>query len=170
MRTRLLALLLSVLILFSPSLFASEIYKIVHADGTVSYSDQPPLDEQADEVALPDLFVTPAVPVPAASAMSAAQTPPAQSKAVRIHAPMDEEVIRGADNRLSIAVSVTPAIEENERLQLFHNGSPYSSPQSSGQWNLMRLNPGTHKFSVQLLDASGENRGQSRTVTVYVIL
>ena len=165
---RFIVLHLLVLALLSESLAAAEIYKVINADGSVSYSDQPPVEGAAEEVVLPDLFVTPSVPVrPIASVTPTAAVTP---KIVRIHSPLDEEIVRGSDNRLSVSVSVSPSIEDNEKLQLFQNGNAYGQPQSSGQWNLSRLNPGTHKISVQLLDANGQNRGQSTTVTVYVIL
>jgi hypothetical protein len=150
------------------SLSAAEIYKVVNADGSVSYSDQPPLDGPVDEVTLPDLFIMPSVVVPTVSAQSS--TSNTQSKSVRIHAPLDEEVIRGSDNRLSINVSVSPQIAEDEKLQLYQNDKPYGPAQSSSQWNLARLIPGVHKFYVQLIDANGQKRATSSTVTVYVIL
>lgn len=163
---------LSLLALFSLSSqhSAAEIYKIINSDGTISYSDQPPVDAQTEEVALPDVFVLPAVSVPSAPARVATQNPSPSSKSVRIHSPLDEEVVRGPDNSLSIRVSVSPAIAEDEKLQLIHNGSHYGEPQSSGEWNLTRLPPGTQKFSVRLVDANAQNIGESSTITVYVIL
>lgn len=155
---------------FSASLCAAEIYKVVNSDGSISYSDQPPKDAAADEVVLPEIFILPSVDVPTVSALSSAQTADLQSKSVRIHSPLNEEVIRGSDNRLSIVVSVSPTIAEDERLQLLQNGKPYGPAQSSGQWNLARLLPGTQKFSVQLVSNTGQIRGQSSTVTIYVIL
>ena len=155
---------------FFSSLCAAEIYRVINSDGTISYSDQPPSDGIADQVALPDLFILPSVEVPKVSVPNSDQKAELKLKSVRIHSPMDEEVIRGPDNRLNIIVSVSPSIEENERLQLFHNGSPYGSAQSSGQWDLARLAPGTQKFSVQLVTTGGEIHGQSSTFTVYVIL
>ena len=152
------------------SLCAAEIYRVINSDGTISYSDQPPSDGAADQVTLPDLFILPSVKVPEASTPNSVQKADIKLKSIRIHSPMDEEVIRGPDNRLNIVVSVTPSIDEGERLQLFHNGVPYGSAQSSGQWALARLAPGTQKFSVQLVTTEGEIHGQSSTFTVYVIL
>lgn len=158
------------LIGFSSSLYAAEIYKVINSDGSISYSDQPFDEATANEVTLPEIFILPSVDVPTVSVLGPAPTPDLQSKSVRIHSPLNEDVIRGSDNRLSIVVSVSPTIGEDERLQLLHNGEPYGPAQSSGQWNLARLLPGTQKFSVQLVSTTGESRGQSSTVTIYVIL
>lgn len=160
----------ALLILLSAKLHAAEIYKIVHSDGSVSYSDQPPLESEIDRVELPELFVTPAVLVPSRASFSSPDNNGSSSKTLRINSPLDEEVIRGSDNRLSITVSVSPEMSDTEKLQLFHNGSAYGQPQSSGSWNLARLNPGIQKFNVNLVDASGRIRAQSSTITVYVIL
>lgn len=149
---------------------ADQIFKVINSDGSVSYSDQPPTEGASEEVALPDIFIFPPVAVPSPASTSNNSSAEAQAKEIRIHTPLDEAVLHGSDNRLSIRVSVTPTIAEDESLQLIHNGNPYGPEQSSAQWNLARLNPGTQKFSVQLVDTSGRVLSQSTTITVYVIL
>jgi hypothetical protein len=170
MKNTFVSLIFIALICASSQITAADIYKILHSDGTVSYSDQPPMEGQSDEVVLPDLFVLPAVSIPSSPIANATPSASTPSKSIRIHSPLDEEVIRGPDNSLSIRVSVSPAIAENERLQLIHNGNPYGQPQSSGQWNLTRLPPGTQKFSVQLIGENSQSIGESSPLTVYVIL
>jgi hypothetical protein len=167
---RLIALFLLAFLLYpmAPAM-GGEIYKVIHRDGSVSYSDQPPMEEVSEEVVLPDLILLPAVEVPTVSSLNNGTSSIAQQKIVRIHSPLDEEVLHGTDNRLSINVSVSPSIAEDERLQLMHNGNPYGSAQSSGQWNLAQLNLGIQRFSVHLVDSGGQILSQSASITVYVI-
>lgn len=164
------ALLLIVLTTLLPRMaVAAEIYKIIGSDGSVRYSDQAPPEGGSEAVELPDLFLLPAVPLPSSGAtnFSRAET---ENKTVRILSPMEEEVIHGTDNQINISAAVSPSLSEGERLQLIHNGSAYGPPQTTSQWHLTRLIPGTHKFSVQVLDEQNRLIGQSSTLTIYVII
>ncbi|GEM_PF-1885133 len=164
--------LLALLVSFCLSIgsIAAPIYRAVNDDGSVTFSDQEPLDGYADEVELGKTIIHPAVTVPANPLITASEAENlSSSKKVRIHAPADESVVHGTDNRLTVSVSVSPAIGEREQLQLLHNGSAYGPPQSSGQWNLARINPGTQKFSVRFQDSSGQRISESDTITIYFI-
>ena len=149
----------------------SQIYQTINEDGSVSYSDQPPLNEASQEVQLRPTIIQPAVSIPVEQPVLAAQNSPSiVNKSLRINAPLDESVLHGPDNQVAINVSVTPAIESHEQLQLLHNGQAFGAAQSSSQWNLFRLNPGTHKIAVQLVDETGRVLNQSSDITLYVIL
>ena len=153
------------------NLAVAQIYQVINEDGSVSFTDQAPLEGNGQEVSLGETIIQPAVVIPSPTvALSPQPQQEIENKNIRIHAPADESVIHGADNSVVISVSVTPAIAEGESLQLLHNGTPYSSPQTSGQWNLTRINPGTQKYAVRLLNSSGTTISQSATITLYVIL
>lgn len=155
---------------FSVGSMAAPIYRVINDDGSITFSDQEPLDGAADEVELGETIIHPAVVVPSNPLITVAEDENlSSSKEVRIHVPADESVIHGTDNRLTVSVSVSPAIEEGESLQLLHNGSAYGQPQRSGQWDLARINPGTQHFYVVLQDSNGNNLSQSDTITLYVI-
>lgn len=167
-----IAILYPLLALFcaSAELTAQQIYRQVNPDGTVTYTDQKPADSNAELVELSETIILPAVTVPSTPTI-AAPTPQSESstKQVRIQSPANESVFHGTDNRVTIAVAVSPAIEEGESLQLVQNGSTYGPTQTSSQWNLARLNPGAQFFNVRLLGSNGQMLDESDTVTIFII-
>lgn len=149
----------------------AQIYQVINSDGSISYTDQPPLDEPAEEVQLSPTIIQPAVNIPTARANSSAQnTASTANKTIRINSPLNESVLHGSDNQVVVSVSVTPGIENGEQLQLLHNGQKFGAPQLTGQWNLTRLNPGPQNIVVQLVNEFGQVLSQSAPLTLYVIL
>lgn len=154
-------------LLVSPAAMA-QIYKIVHPDGRVEYTDEPPMDREATEVALPQLIIQPGValpePVEPATPDNGEELQPAT---LTVNAPLDETVVHGSGQRASFSLNARN-VPEGSQFQLIQNGAPVST-HSGANFQSPVLFPGTQTFSVNLLSEQGEILTRSAPIRIYVI-
>tara|TARA_R110001592_G_scaffold363393_1_gene687204 strand:- start:43487 stop:44020 length:534 start_codon:yes stop_codon:yes gene_type:complete len=166
MRTLLLATLLLL-----PLLGTAQIYKSTDDQGNVSYSDTPPTSGPSEQVKLQETNSTPApdMVAPAASSTDSADEEEGAQYSVSIASPANETTIPMGPGNFSISASVEPALSQGALLQLYVDGSPSGSPQSSNNWTLTNVFRGAHDLKVAVVSNRNDPVAESETVRVYVL-
>jgi len=102
----------------------------------------------------------PAAPTPAGPAFSR----------LEVSLPNDE-AIRANNGTFAVGVSLEPALQAGQSLQLLVDGEPYGSPGQSTRFGVTNLARGEHRFAAQVLSGTGEviQTSAEKTVTVQRI-
>lgn len=138
------------------------VYKTVHEDGTITYSDQASPD--AVEVVLN---------VPTSTITSKMQTPTIQTQQptsqkinhkVSILSPQPEATIRNNVGEISIGATIEP--KAAGFFQLHINEEVHES--ATGMFRLKDMNRGTYQYSVKFIDNSGKVIASSDIRNVYL--
>lgn len=150
----------------------TRIYKVVDANGNITFTDKPPMSakENSSSVELNQINISAPPPERARNATSDTSQPETTiDYDITITSPPDSTTIPMGPGNFSLSAVVKPALENNDKLQLILNGEPYGSPQNSPNWSLTNVLRGAHDLSVQAVNNSGKVLSQSRPVRVYVL-
>lgn len=171
MRALGLKILLFSLVCLLTAATQAQIYKIVHPDGRVEYTDEPPMDQELQPVELPALILQPGVPLPPADSRASETSPAAASGAAQARLtllnPQDETVVHGTGRTVEFSLSAENA-PEGSQFQLVHNGAAALTIDQSS-FNSPQLLPGTQTFRVNLLSAEGDSITSTAPIRIYVI-
>ncbi|MDT0593251.1 DUF4124 domain-containing protein [Glaciecola petra] len=144
-------LMLIFILLFSfQTIGENKIYKTVHADGTVTYSDQP--SEGAIEITLH-------VNTSTINSNNARPTPQVQvtqkqsaQYTLSIVSPEADATIRNNNGTIKIAASIAPAV--NGLFELSINQQTHRS--ASGLFTLVNMDRGSYSYSIKFIGTSGK--------------
>ena len=165
-------LLILVLLPFAAS--AAQGYKIVHPDGTVEYTDQPA--KNAEEINLPGAQgYQSSGPSPAATPTSQnTSTTPSTAKSANgdysqfaIASPRAEETISGTGGVVSVAVRLSPSLQQGHQIVISLDGREVARGASTS-FPLSELERGAHLVGAAVVDAGGSTLRQADPVTFYV--
>jgi len=176
---RILALVATLLLttLAVPALAQSDIYKVTHADGSISFTDQPPSGSDSSSVELldnnrintvPGLATTPEVSETEAESeeLVVSELTP---KSVGIMSPIDQTTIPMGPGHFSVMAEVEPELEPGETLQLVMDDAPVDDPITDTTWNLRFVIRGEHTLVINRIDSTGNVIATSEPVVVYVL-
>ena len=160
-----------------PIVAQSDIYKVTHPDGSVSFTDQPPRDDDSSTVELLDNNRTNTIPgfePKPETAETGAETVQSVTtevilKSVRIVSPMDQTTIPMGPGHFSVLADVTPELAPDETLQLLMDDTPVGDPTTNTTWDLRFVIRGEHSLVINRLDSTGEVIATSEPVIVYVL-
>lgn len=169
-----LAVVAATLLNGSPA--CAEVYKIVAADGTVTYTDQAPADGSAP-MDLPELSVieTDIEPLPETTPEaeeSAGLQPPTLRELRRMYGdfritqPAPEETFWGTGNTVVARWESSAPISSGMSVRLFVDGQAQAATQQGTV--TLTLERGEHKIYAELLNARGRRIVTSDTVTFHV--
>jgi hypothetical protein len=142
--------------------FNGKVYKTIHTDGSVTYSDQ--ASPGATEVVLS---------VPTSTFESSAKTtaPTMQRKqkpqinhSVNILSPQAEETIRSNAGEISIHATIEPKL--GGFFQLHINDQIHES--ATGMFRLTNMDRGTYQYIVKFIDNTGKVIASSESRNVYL--
>ncbi len=163
--------IITALLLLSLSTMAlAAVYKHVQPDGSVIYSDRPPV-ENATEIKLPKVHTMPATPVaPPSEATPAPKKAAVNYGEVRITQPQPDATIRENTGQVRVSVMLTTAlkIDDGHRLTFALDGRLIGKPQTEGGITLENVDRGTHSVEARVVDASGQTLARSQAVTFHV--
>lgn len=147
---------------------AQTVYRIVDAQGNVTFTDNP---ERGGEV----LRLAPLPSLPAATRPAAPSAARPLGRPGQPFMPYDRFVIvapaPGASLRggmTPVEVSVSPALREDHQIQLLVNGELSQSPLHSDAFWLAGLPPGQHRLQAELLDSQGRIQHRTDQVTIFI--
>ncbi|MGB0188016.1 MAG: DUF4124 domain-containing protein [Aequoribacter sp.] len=167
-----IALLFLMLTLSSFAQGQTRIYKVVDANGNITFTDKPPIStqEESSAVELNQINISAPPPERARNARIDNSKPEGNiDYDITITSPPDSTTIPMGPGNFSLSASVSPALENGDKLQLILNGEPYGRPQSTSTWGLTNVLRGAHDLSIQAVSNSGKVLSQSRPVRVYVL-
>ena len=160
-----------------PGLAQSDIYKVTHADGSISFTDQPPGDSDSSSVKLLDNNRTNIVPglapkpktTQAEAELEELAVTELIPKSVDITSPIDQTTIPMGPGHFSVLAKVEPELEPGETLQLVMDNTPVDEPITNTTWNLRFVIRGEHTLLVNRIDSAGNVIASSEPVVVYVL-
>ncbi|MGQ8366231.1 DUF4124 domain-containing protein [Glaciecola sp. 1036] len=136
------------------------VYKTVHADGTVTFSDKP--SPGAIEVILGDsTTVIPSSPVPKIEPDVAVKK---KQFNLTIVSPKQEATLRDNSGNFSIQAQLKPSIGGMYNLTI--NGQSFQSP--SGVFQLENMDRGEYSYKVDFTDNSGKIIASSEQRTLFL--
>lgn len=163
------ALMVFLLVLAGHALAGDEIYRWVDRDGVIHYGAQPP-QKDAKPATLPPLQTYPsrggqrALPFAAADA----GRKDALVREVRILAPVQDEIFRDAQNDVSVAVAVLPALPAGAGVVFYLDGKALNpKPSASTNTVLRGLERGEHTVTAAVLDNSGKELLRAAPITFH---
>ena len=162
--------------LLSGSAAGAEVYKIVAADGTVTYTDQAPADGSAP-MDLPELSVIETdietLPESTPEGVESGALQPSTLRELRrmygdfrITQPAPEETFWGTGNVVVVRWESSAPISSEMSVRLFVDGQAQSATQQGTV--TLTLERGEHKVYAELLNARGRRIVTSDTVTFHV--
>jgi len=163
-------LLLLVALLAPLTVVADAVYRTVDAQGNVIFTDTPPADgSAADRIEIQRTNTV--QPPPVTRPPEPVKTEPevaAPEYEINITAPANETSFPMGPGNFSVSVSVQPALEKYDGLQLFMDGAPWGGPQRDSMWDLTNVFRGQHDITVGVIDKDGETLAMSPPVRVFV--
>ena len=158
----------SLILLASPSLFAGEVYRVVDADGQVTFTDSPAANSKAESIDLPKTNIATAPPAHTTEADSEATGDEVPYTSARIAKPLNKATIPPGQKTLIVELVLKPALQEGHRVQLYVDGRPQGAASASTTFSLSGLNRGEHKAHLEVLGADKKRRTKTGSVTFYV--
>ena len=150
-----------------------EVYKYVDEKGVVHYTDKPPSDD-ARPAPLPPLQTYKGGTAPdlgrfsSKAPASAAPRSDAAEVLVQLVTPSADETFRGGERTVPVAVMVTPALTDKQRLVYYLDGTPRSPATTDTAYSFTEVDRGAHTAAVAVVDAAGNELARSSTVTFHV--
>ena len=139
---------------------AAEVYKIVDADGNITYTDQPGASA-AERLNLPQINQTTA-PAKRAEDKPAAETEAnfAGYSSARISSPEDQAVILHNQVNIIVQLVLEPQLQPGHLVQFSVNGVAQGLPVSATAYQLDNIERGSHRIGVAVVN------GRNRTLIV----
>jgi len=162
------ATLASLILLASPSLFASKVYRVIDADGQVTFTDSPAANTKAENVDLPKTNIATAPPAHTTEADSEATGDEVPYTSARIAKPLNKATIPPGQTSLMVELALKPALQEGHLVRLYVDGRPQGAASASTTFSLAGLNRGEHKVHMEVLGADKKRRTKTGSVTFYV--
>ncbi|EKF76138.1 hypothetical protein A11A3_01550 [Alcanivorax hongdengensis A-11-3] len=146
---------------------ASTIYQVTDENGNTVFTDKPPHGSEAKAVQLNRTNTVETTKVPARKVAPAAdnddkKAPHRDYGSLTITSPENETTIRNPDEAVSVAVALTPDLQQGDRLVLFDNGIEQQSMKLSAPER------GVHNLQVKVLGKNGEVLISSDMIEIYV--
>lgn len=171
------AITLAVVLLAAP-LSHAEVYKVVDAQGNVTYTDQPP-DSNAKPEKLRELsIISPQVAEPVGVPIESGVAPEAKEVSIRqlrrahrdfaIVSPKPEEALWGTENQATVKWTTGAPLNAGMGVAVFVDGVA-QEPTNAPVTILTGLDRGEHKVYAELWDDSGRKIATTPTVTFYIM-
>lgn len=153
-----------------------QIYKVTDDEKGVVFTDRPPTvsdstGAQVEQVELQDTNTAAPVTVrpPPPEAVRTSAPDEAPNPTVVITSPADETTIAMGPGNFAVSATASPALDQNERLELLMDGQPVGAAQSSSSWFIEGALRGPHDLVVRRTTTRGATVAVSESVRVYVL-
>lgn len=133
---------LVLLLLFLPlTVAALTVYRVVHPDGTVEFTDEPHPGAEAVTISEPQLVGDPDRP--------AAEEPPYYRR-LAVTAPAADTTVRDPAGRVAVALRLEPPLREGDRVALYLGGERVREAAATG-FELTDLESGTYTLRAEVV-------------------
>ena len=148
----------------------AQIYKYTDANGTTTYSNQPPTGANARAVELQPLnsieSQPPGKPAPPI-APSSEQPPSTLYEVLELTGLPTGEALRANNGNVTVEVLIKPHLQDHHLLRLLLDDQPYGQPSNVPTLQLLNVARGEHRLAVQVIERQSIVQ-QSHTVTFTV--
>jgi hypothetical protein len=160
--------LTSLILLASPSPFASEVYRIVDAEGQVTFTDSPAANTKAETVDLPKTNIATAPPPRTIEGEGEAAGEEVPYTSARITQPLNNATIPPGQKMVVVTLALEPALQEGHLAQLYIDGRAQGPATASTTFSVSNLNRGEHKVYIEVLGGDKKRKAKVDTVTFHV--
>ena len=171
-------LCLALLALITPSFSAqasdyktedlTTVYKVIAADGSISFSDQP--NVQSETLLVPPIPTVPAIPIVNTKPTPAKITSNeaiSRYQSLSILAPANDSAFYSGSGEVDVILDIKPALYDGDQVQLILDGQLMKSDDQI-QSRLKTVSRGTHELRVKLVSSSGKlHKESTSTFTVH---
>ncbi len=169
--------LIPVLLLLLSPLVSAQVYKWVDADGGVHYSDESRAGAKA--ITLPEISIytfdmpkweyTPKPEPVSVQAPEPAPAPPPRVayRSFSFQHPVNDYWIRSEKPWLSVQLSLEPALQGEDWIQLYLDGMPYLDRLTGSDAEVTGFAPGSHILEARVVDAAGEQYIRTKSVLFH---
>ena len=163
------AVLISLTLLTTPSLFAGEVYRVVSEDGEITYTDSPPANVEAETVDMPKTNIAIAPPPAAAkdSKGEVGEGEVAYTKA-RITQPSNNATIPPGQSEVVVQIALEPLLQTGHLVQVYIDGRKQGSPSAATTFTITSLDRGKHSVRADVLGADKQHKTKTQAVTFHV--
>ncbi len=143
------------------------IYRVIDAQGKVSYTDTPPKDGTAEPVTLKEVNTQPAMEARKAQAPApdAAANPYTR---IEIASPANDSTIPPGQLSVVVQLQLEPALQSGHRVQFYLDGKPQGPAAAAIAITLNDLYRGSRTIHAAIVDAKGAQVAQSNSVVIHV--
>lgn len=171
MRSQLLLIPAVLLALAIP--VSAAIYKHVDENGKITYTDQPPKGEQAEEVEKLDVQpvnTTQGVEPTVGSSRPTPSEPQQQGYTLNIVSPQNDTQLPPGQRDLTVAIQSNRKLAAGHTIYVLLNGQIHPNVTGSAfNQVLMEIPRGTHKIQASIVNETGKQIAASNAVTIHVI-
>ena len=143
------------------------IYRVIDAQGKVSYTDTPPKDGKAEPVTLKEANTQPAVEARKAE-KPAAEPAAIPYTRVEIVEPANDSTIPPGQLSVAVQLLLEPALQAGHKVQFFLDDKPQGPAAATTAITLGDLYRGSRTIRAAVVDASGASVAQSKPVVIHV--
>lgn len=165
--------MIALLLCWSATAAATEMWRWVDENGVVHFSDRPREGAERVDVRRVQSYTAPEVVPTAVEARdeAAAQAEPAGAgyRGFRIVSPVGGETLWNIAGELSIELAVDPGLRSNHRFQVYLDGSRVAdAPDRATQFTITEVYRGEHSLRVAIVDERGREIASTEPVVFFV--
>jgi len=160
--------LISLILLTSTSLFANEVYRVVDAEGGVTFTDSPAANTKAETVDLPKINIATPPPPRTIGSEGEVTGEEAPYTSARITQPLNNATIPPGQTTIIVTLALKPALQEGHLAQLYIDGRAQGSATASTTFSVSNLNRGKHNVYIEVLGGSKKRKAKTKAVTFHV--
>ena len=146
----------------------AEVYKIVDSAGKVTYTDNPPADEGADQLRLPPINQFPKAKISAKESLPTDWPAFAGYSMVDLVTPLNDSVVRYDQQNIIVQLVLSPELQAGHLVQYYLDGAAYGRPLAATSYAIGNLERGSHGVSARVVTPEGLTVANSRSVVVHV--
>ncbi len=143
---------------------AQKVFRVIHPDGSVEYTDVPPPGRPATQIEVAPLN-TAVPPAPAAKSAPRATAEVQEGyDELRITAPGDGETIRDNAGNVNVDLRLKPRLRAGHKIDLLLDGQSIGGGKATAI-TLTELDRGAHSLQAVIKNAAGQVVARSKSIT-----
>ena len=160
--------LTSLVLLTSTSLFASEVYRVVDAEGEVTFTNSPAANTKSEIVNLPKINIATPPPPRTIGGEGEVTGEEAPYTSARITQPLNNATIPPGQKTVVVTLALKPALQEGHLAKLYIDGRAQGSATASTTFSVSNLSRGKHNVHIKVLGGDKKSKAQTKAVTFHV--
>ncbi len=156
-------------LLTSISLYASNVYRVTDKEGNVTFTDSPPLNAKVETLHLPKINIASPPPTLAPQTTEgdeAGEDVPYES--ARIVQPLNNATIPPGQLDVVVQLELKPPLQTGHQVQLYIDGKAQGSPVATSTFTINKLNRGKHKIHTEIIGLDKKRKAKAKAVVIHV--
>lgn len=164
---RLVTTLTSLILLINTQLHAKEVYRVIDAEGGVTFTDSPAAKTEAETVNLPKVNIAPPPPLHANDEDTVNEEASIYTSA-RIIQPLNNATIPPGQTTIVVKLALKPPLQKGHLTQLYIDGQTQGQASEASAFSISNLHRGQHSARIEVLGRNKKRKIQTNTVIFHV--